>query len=508
MNQWTMNKKEDQNQPALKQHRKFLISRMISLQIVALSIIAVVIGITGIYLFRDSVYGNVSKSSSVICSSIKNYCESSVSKTSRSSEDIMKDEHISFILDQAGAETGMSIFLFDQNGECIVCSENSGAEPDKTVMPASLVSEMKNKGEIVSDEKGIFNTKNTMPAVSKGISISVTEKNGDSTDYYLFTNTFTDDVEHFTRMILIAGCASVIPVLILYAIFIRNFTLKYFVGPEESITRVIRNCAKGDFSETLNPEDFSTPYYQENVNSLNQIINNLKSTGEQQSQFVSNVSHELRTPMTIISGYINGILDGTVPKEKRTEYLYIISQEMQRLKILVSSMLNLTKYDNGTIQIKREVFPINDLIFRTFLMFENRLEKRNITVEGLDCDTLYVYGDRDLIGQVIYNLAENAVKFVDTGGTITITLEETKDASLFSIRNTGPGIPKDELPKIFGRFYKSDFSRSHDKTGLGLGLDIIRKILRLHDAQISVSSEENVFTEFSVSFPKKSDAQD
>lgn len=508
MNQWTMNKNEDQKLPALIKHRKFLISRMIALQIVALSIIAVAIGITGIYLFRDSVYGNVSKSSSVICNSIKNYCEGSVSKTSRSSQAVMEDEHISYIIDQAGAETGMSIFLFNQEGECIVCSGNSGVEPDKTAMSASLIADVRKDGEIVSDVKGIFNTKNAMPAVSKGLLVSITEKNGTSTDYYLFTNTFTDDIEHFTRMTLIVGSISVITMLALYAVFISRFTLKYFIGPEEAITRVIRKCAKGDFSETLNPEDFSASYYQENINSLNQIINNLKSTGEQQSQFISNVSHELRTPMTIISGYINGILDGTVPKEKRTEYLYIISQEMQRLKILVSSMLNLTKYDNGTIQIKREVFPINDLIFRTFLMFENRLEKRNITVEGLDCDTLYVYGDRDLIGQVIYNLAENAVKFVDTGGTITITLEDTKDASLFSIRNTGSGIPKDELPKIFGRFYKSDFSRSHDKTGLGLGLDIIRKILRLHDAQISVSSEENVFTEFSVSFPKKSDAQD
>ncbi len=169
-------------------------------------------------------------------------------------------------------------------------------------------------------------------------------------------------------------------------------------------------------------------------------------------------------------------------------------------------MLNLTKFDNGTIQIKHEIFHINELIFRTILMFGNRLEKRNIEVEGLDCDNVSVYGDRDLIGQVVYNLTENAVKFVNTGGTISIRLEETKDTTIFAIRNTGPGISEEELPKIFGRFYKSDFSRSQDKTGLGLGLDIIRKILKLHNARISVSSEENVFTEFIVSFPKKQES--
>lgn len=185
------------------------------------------------------------------------------------------------------------------------------------------------------------------------------------------------------------------------------------------------------------------------------------------------------------------------------QYLSIVSQEMQRLKILISSMLNLTKFDNGTIEIHYQLFPIQDLAFRTILMFESRLEKRNITLEGLDSEPVQVWGDPDLIGQVIYNLFENATKFVNTGGTITFTFKDEPNNTSIAIRNTGAGISKEELPKIFERFYKSDDSRSHDKTGLGIGLDITKHIVRLHKAQISVSSEEGEYTEFLIRLPKK-----
>ena len=108
---------------------------------------------------------------------------------------------------------------------------------------------------------------------------------------------------------------------------------------------------------------------------------------------------------------------------------------------------------------------------------------------------------RDLIGQVVYNLVENAVKFVNDGGTISFTFADEEDCWVFAVRNTGNGISKEELPKIFERFYKSDASRSQDKTGLGLGLDITKKIIHLHHAQISVRSEEHAYTEFEVRLP-------
>lgn len=495
--------------PELEKHRNFFISRIFLVQLVSLLIITVIMGILGIIINKQFVYNNISSTSSAVMEFIENYCTSVTNETSQTSEKILEsNEVIKNVIDNIAEKTNASILLFDNNGKCLLSSENTDIDTSKAKLSFSTIKNIRKNGEIISNVQTALNIGNSKPAISNGAQFYIKNPDGTKTEYFMLINDYSDKVEMQIRTTISVGVIIVIIMLILFFIFLRCFIKKYLVNPEINFSRIIRQYAKGDYSETLDPEKFKTLYYKENVISINQIISDLKVSNEQQTQFISNVSHELRTPMTIISGYVNGILDGTVPKSKQTEYLYIISQEMQRLKILISSMLNLTKYENGTIKIKCETFPINDLIFRTFLMFESRIEKRNITVEGLDCDTLYVYGDNDLIGQVVYNLVENAVKFVNTGGTISIRLEDRKDESVFSIRNTGPGIPKDELPKIFGRFYKSDFSRSQDKTGLGLGLDIIRKILRLHNAQISVSSEENVFTEFSICLPKKSDIQD
>ncbi len=499
----------DSGHPALLKHRRFIISRVLSIQLVVMIIVAVVTGLTGISLFRETIYDKIYSNTLTVAEFVEDYVNTNTLKEDKHSEKILSDEFIQNYIDNFGTAMNISIYILDNNSECLMCSENSGVSIADVSVQYSIIKDIRNSSERVYDNiNATLNPKDTRPAITNGVRFFINEQDGSESEYFLFITSYTNKIENCIRTILFAGGTVIIVFVILFSIFIYRFTMRYYIKPQTILSNAVRRYAQGDYSELLDLEEFNDPFYREKASTINQIISNLKNTGEQQSQFISNVSHELRTPMTIISGYVNGILDGTVPKEKRTEYLYIVSQEMQRLKILVSSMLNLTKYDNGTIQINCELFPINDLVFKTLLMFENRLEKRNITIEGLDCDTVYVYGDNGLIGQVIYNLTENAVKFVNTGGTISVRMEETKDSSIFAIRNTGPGIPKDELSKIFGRFYKSDFSRSQDKTGLGLGLDIIKKILRLHDAQISVSSEENVFTEFLVSFPKKPETND
>lgn len=498
----------DSSHPALLKHRRFIISRLISIQLVIMIIVAVTTGLTGISFFREVTFEKISSNTLTVAEFVENYVNTSTLEGAKYSEEILSDEFVQDYVNNFGSVMNISIYIFDGDNRCLVCSENSGTSVSEVSIPYSVIKDIRSSSKPIDNIQAAFNPKDARPVITNGVRFLVKEQDSSESEYFLFTNSYTSKIESYIRRIMLAGCIVVIAFLALFSIFIYRFIMRHYIDPQNNLSSAIRRYAQGDYSELLDLEEFHDSYYRENASVINQIVSNLKTSGEQQSQFISNVSHELRTPMTIISGYVNGILDGTVPKEKRTEYLYIVSQEMQRLKILVSSMLNLTKYDNGTIQINHELFPMNDLVFKTLLMFESRLEKRNITVEGLDCDTVYVYGDNGLIGQVVYNLTENAVKFVNTGGTISVRMEETKDSTVFAIRNTGSGIPKDELPKIFGRFYKSDFSRSQDKTGLGLGLDIIKKILRLHDAHISVSSEENVFTEFSVSFPKKSETHD
>ncbi len=489
----------EQLRMTLQRHRLLTYVKLTFIGFFALSIVALSVGLCSIYMFMGHVETRISDSTKLVMDDLEEY---TANRGDNSLDEAFSSKYVQDMFDRAGARVNMALYLTDSTGKCIVCSENSGIDANNVAVPASIIKNLETNGKFTSEAKGKLNPDETRPLMCSGYKLAISDINGSESVYYLISNAFTDEIDNFIKNVVITCAVSVIIMLAMYIIFQYSYA-KSHKNNEGTIAKVLRDYAQGDYSEILDTGKFNSPVYRDIVMSLNQIVENLKSISEQQAQFVSNVSHELRTPMTIISGYVDGILDGTIPKNKSTEYLYIVSQEMQRLKILVSSMLNLTKFDNGTIRIKHETFPINDLIFHTLLMFENRLEKRNIKVEGLDCDTVFVYGDRDLIGQVVYNLTENAVKFVNTGGTITIRLEETKDESIFAIRNTGPGIPKDELPKIFGRFYKSDFSRSQDKTGLGLGLDIIRRILRLHNAQISVSSEENVFTEFTVSLPKK-----
>ena len=206
-------------------------------------------------------------------------------------------------------------------------------------------------------------------------------------------------------------------------------------------------CTGQHYSQPIPVEQYTSSNL-ELIAALSAQIGSQSGRAEESSrQFVSNVSHELRTPMTIISGFVEGILDGTVPKNKRMEYLSIVSQEVQRLKMLVTSMLNLTKFDAGTIQLNYRMFILNDTAFRTILMFENRLEKRHISVEGLDGEPVRVCADPDLIGQVVYNLVENAVKFVNDGGTISFTFADEEDCWVFAVRNTGNGISKKNCQK-------------------------------------------------------------
>jgi signal transduction histidine kinase len=228
----------------------------------------------------------------------------------------------------------------------------------------------------------------------------------------------------------------------------------------------------------------------------------LSSVEEMRRSFVGNVSHELKTPMTTIAGFIDGILDGTIPPEKRGYYLKIVSDEVKRLSRLVKAMLDLSRIDSGQLTIKRVPFDLTEVTCSMLLSFEQRLEEKRVTVEGLeDAPRLMVQADFDLIGQVVYNLVDNATKFIDEGGTLSFGLAERDKRVYCRVRNTGAGIPAEEMPHIFERFYKSDRSRSLDKKGVGLGLYIVKNVISLHGGEIAVRSVEGEYCEFEFWLP-------
>ena len=242
--------------------------------------------------------------------------------------------------------------------------------------------------------------------------------------------------------------------------------------------------------------------------SFNNMANSLSNSEGTRRSFIANVSHELKTPMTTIAGFIDGILDGTIPKEQESKYLHIVSDEVKRLSRLVKSCLDLLRHDMGRVGVLHPSrFDITNTVVTTLLTFEQKIDEKQIEIRGLeDAAPQEVWGDQDLLHQVVYNLIENAVKFTNEGGYIAVQVSDSIDRTTVVIENSGPGIAPEDLPMIFERFYKTDKSRSRDKNGMGLGLYLVRTILKFHGGDIAVSSAVGQFCRFEFYIPKPQEA--
>ena len=251
-----------------------------------------------------------------------------------------------------------------------------------------------------------------------------------------------------------------------------------------------KRITEGDFSDHLTVD--GDDEIAELAQSLNSMSRSLQKLEDMRSSFVANVSHELRTPMTTISGFIEGILDGTIPPDKQEQYLKIVLSETKRLAKLVSDMLMVSKMNaqKGTLELLP--FDINEMIRLTVIKMQQRIEEKNIQMAVIFAeDTTLVMADKDSINRVLTNLMDNAIKFCDEGRKIIIEVKnDPKDSQKIdvSIYNEGLGINKDEIEYIWERFYKTDKSRSTDKKGVGLGLYIVKNIIAAHNESIIAES--------------------
>jgi len=232
--------------------------------------------------------------------------------------------------------------------------------------------------------------------------------------------------------------------------------------------------------------------------SLNYMSDELNKTGEYQRKFIANVSHDFRSPLTSIKGYAEAILDGTIPPQMQEKYLKIMVFEIERLNKLTNSLLTLNDMDTkGRRMLDITTFDINSVIKDTAATFEGVCREKKISIELLmTAQTLYVSADMSKIQQVLYNLIDNAIKFSTKDSDITIETTEKHDTVFISVKDTGTGIPKSSLSKIWDRFYKTDPSRGKDRKGTGLGLSIVKEIVSAHHQYINVISTEGVGTEF------------
>jgi signal transduction histidine kinase len=275
---------------------------------------------------------------------------------------------------------------------------------------------------------------------------------------------------------------------------------KRTTDPLSEVISAAKNYSKGRFDTKI--EYDGQDEVAELAIAINDMAASLKQIDEARTSFLGNVSHDLRTPMTTISGFVDGIIDGTIPPEQHEKYLNIISQEVKRLSRLVNTLLEVSRLESGK-DLRRTDFNLSETARTVLISLESKISRKNIDI-GFDTgdDDVFVNADPDLIHRVIFNLMDNAVKFTPEKGTIDIKIGFIADGkknrkARFSIRNSGQGIPKEELPHVFERFYKTDRSRGLDKSGTGLGLYIAKTSVENHGEAITVDSVLNEFTEFS-----------
>ncbi|MCI7814643.1 MAG: HAMP domain-containing sensor histidine kinase [Lachnospiraceae bacterium] len=295
-------------------------------------------------------------------------------------------------------------------------------------------------------------------------------------------------------------------ILFLFLLLILLFYYQFYI-PLLRVTEAAGEYALGNLNYQL-PIDGDDEFAFLS-SSLKVLADEVNQSGEYQRKFISNISHDLRSPLTSIKGYLEAILDGTIPPEKREHYLKIVLSETERLNKLASVLLTLNTYDDKKVLLELSDFDINDIIRQTVATFEVLCQRKNLTVDLVfEEGPLNVSADRDRIQQVLYNLIDNAIKFSNSGSSIRIETTELYDKVFVSVKDNGVGIAKEDLPKIWTRFYKSDLSRGKDKKGTGLGLAITKEIIQSHGEHINVVSTLNVGTEFTFSLQRSIPDQD
>lgn len=470
--------------------RKSIFSEFFYLCAAVLFSAAICIGALLVILFANFYKADMRRYLDGLMDSIAGRLVSYADEKSGTVEGIRLDELQQICTDTTG-NSELFFTIVDSDGAALVCSEAALCSHKEKLLSQETLSRV--------SEDGLYEL-STLDNYYEDDYFNIAYPITLAGDNYFFFGRMSG--KRFTDfMIKLSVTLVVVTVGIIALVFcILYAATKDILNPIREMTIAARRFGEGDFSNKLYiAEDNELGFL---AGTLNEMATSLEHTEEKRKSFISNVSHELKTPMTTIGGFVDGILDGTIPPEKHNHYLKIVSSEVTRLARLVRSMLNISKYEAGELTLVTEEFDIITVILPTLLSFEKRIEEKNVEVRGLDVGAFSVNADRDLMQQIIYNLTENAVKFVNAGGYIEFFFTERDDMRCICIRNSGEGLKKNEISRVFDRFYKTDESRGIDPTGFGLGLSIVRSLVKLHGGEILVRSEPEQYVEFEFSLKK------
>lgn len=297
------------------------------------------------------------------------------------------------------------------------------------------------------------------------------------------------------------------------ALIALYFITERTIEPLRDMSRAAKKMAAGQFDTQVTVR--GNDEVAQLAKAFTQMSESLRSMERMRNSFIANISHDLRTPMTTISGFIDGILDGVIPPEEQEHYLRVVSGEVRRLSRLVNQLLDISRLQAGDRKLVKRSFDICEMGRQILISFEQKIEEKGLDVSfSCDQERMYVWGDQDAVHQILYNICDNAVKFSREGGRLELGFIWQKDSdnrqarkALIRVYNEGQGIPPEDLPYIFERFYKSDKSRSLDKTGVGLGMYIAKTIIEAHGETISVRSEYGKNCEFTFTMPETSSSE-
>ena len=398
-------------------------------------------------------------------------------------------------LEIIGESAEAYLFFTDNDGRVMIASS-----PDK-LESLTVPEEMMEK--IDASDADYYHVFGTLGGMLDGKSyITVSEmrnENGQPSGYLFLCSSgeqLTQFKQQFWSNFLLSACVMLLCASILTKILMRQLT-----DPLQKVTDAAQRFGGGDLSVRVEGVE-GEGEVADLARTFNRMADNIQMNDNSRGQFMGNIAHELRTPMTTIKGFVDGILDGTIPPEMQNHYLQLVSEETGRLARLIQNMLDLSKLESGEYQVNARMFNIWETLTGVALAAEQRINDGMIELEGLTMDEkVLVYADPDLIHQVAYNLLDNAIKFTPAGGTIRFSVEKLGPEAEISIWNSGQGISPEALPYVFERFYKEDRSRGLHARGSGLGLNICKVLVNLSGGQIRVESQQGEWCRFVFTLP-------
>ncbi len=414
------------------------------------------------------------------------------------------------------ANVNVWIAIPSGEGKADIYVFGSGEEADKEIDFSSFTLEEKARVRAVFEGGTLSNTLNAFPSAyaSSMISIGFPQEYVEASIFSagpivseikvqktgaMFLNISMDEIAVTARQMQTIVLVVVLLIALtgmLLAVLMTNNVLT----PVQKIKTAAEGITKGDFSQEV--EYQSNDEIGQLVDSFNIMSRELKEVDTLQSDFIANISHDFRSPLTSIKGYVEAMLDGTIPADMHEKYLQIVLDEANRLTKMTNNVLDLTKMENGQIELNRTNFELNEMIIGLALTLEQRVTEKKIQMNFQFLqEKLYVYADYDLMQRVMYNLLDNALKFTDEGDSITVETSIVGKKAYIVVSDNGDGIDEEALPHVFERFNKGDKSRGKNKMGTGLGLAIVKQIMLNHKEDIKVYSKPGEGTKFAFTLP-------